>query len=281
MRSVWHARLKAHTPPPLWRLLRAGYHGAIVRPAWRWSPRARASRRRLQAYRDRHQGERCFIIGNGPSLNRIDLTPLRTEVTFGLNRIYLLSGRLGFRPTYYVCVNRLVLEQFASEIAAVPAPKFLGWDGRHALTFDDTMVLLRSQETPSFAADPGEGLWEGSTVTYVALQLAFFMGFTTVVLIGVDHRFSAGGPPGEVVVARHPDAEHFDPRYFGPGVRWQLPDLATSEQAYRMARQHFERHGRRVLDATAGGDLRVFERVDYGGLFRAPARPPRRAAGVA
>ncbi len=37
-----------------------------------------------------HHGQRCFIIGNGPSLQRTDLTKLKDEFTFGMNRIYLV-----------------------------------------------------------------------------------------------------------------------------------------------------------------------------------------------
>jgi hypothetical protein len=69
------------------------------------------------------------------------------------------------------------------------------------------------------------------------------------------------------VVSEGEDPNHFDPRYFGKGFRWQLPDLETSEIAYRMARRAYEQAGRRVLDATIGGKLTVFPKVEYGSLF--------------
>jgi hypothetical protein len=103
----------------------------------------------------------------------------------------------------------------------------------------------------------------GATVTYAALQLAFHMGYEEAVLLGVDHAFEAKGEPHSVVLAERPDSDHFDPAYFGNGVRWQLPDLETSEVAYGFARTHFERAGRRVVDATIGGKLTVFPKVDY------------------
>jgi hypothetical protein len=99
------------------------------------------------------------------------------------------------------------------------------------------------------------------------MQLAWFMGFATVILIGVDHDFATKGEPGKVVVSAGDDPNHFDPRYFGKGFRWELPNLPTSEQAYRIARDHFEAHGRRVLDATVGGKLEVFDKVAYESLF--------------
>ena len=65
-------------------------------PAAYLNPARRDSIARLAALRDRHRGERCFILGNGPSLKRTDLSKLRNETTFGLNRIYLAFPEMGF-----------------------------------------------------------------------------------------------------------------------------------------------------------------------------------------
>jgi hypothetical protein len=104
-------------------------------------------------------------------------------------------------------------------------------------------------------------------VTYVALQLAYFMGFEQVILIGVDHSFSTKGKPNTTVTSQGNDPDHFNERYFGKGFRWQLPDLVTSERAYLCARQAYEDAGREVLDATVGGKLNTFLKVDYSSLF--------------
>lgn len=207
------------------------------------------------------------MIGNGPSLKRTDLTRLQHERTFGLNRIYLKFPELGFTTTYHVCVNTLVIEQCAHEIEALPIPKFIGWDARRLIRMTGDTAFVRALEEPGFYADPRDGLWEGSTVTYVALQLAYWMGFATVVLIGVDHDFETKGEPGKTVVSSGDDPNHFDPGYFGKGFRWQLPNLPTSETAYRIAKRHFEADGRRIIDATIGGKLQVFDKVDYASLF--------------
>ena len=110
-------------------------------------------------------------------------------------------------------------------------------------------------------------VWEGATVTYVALQLAYFMGFDPVILIGVDHSFKSKGKANSTVVSQGDDPDHFHAGYFGKGFRWQLPDLDTSEVGYAMARQAYEADGRQVLDATVGGQLQVFDKVDYNSLF--------------
>jgi hypothetical protein len=229
----------------------------------------RRSSRRLGEMKDRHLGQRCFILGNGPSLRRTDLTRLRHETTFGMNRIYLAFGAMGFPTTYYVAVNTLVIEQCAHDIRSLAMPKFVTWRGRRWLRGDRNIVFLDTDYTgrPTFSPDVRNRVFEGSTVTYVALQLAFHFGFDEVILIGVDHKFDRTGPVNATVLSEGDDRDHFDPGYFGRGFRWQLPDLGASEQAYRLARDAFTSAGRRVLDATIDGHLTVFPKVDYDSLF--------------
>ena len=101
----------------------------------------------------------------------------------------------------------------------------------------------------------------------MALQTAYYLGFSEVILIGVDHSFATKGKPNTTVVSEGDDPNHFNPAYFGKGFRWQLPDLDTSEVGYAMARHAYEADGRRVLDATVGGKLTIFPKVDYNSLF--------------
>ena len=223
--------------------------------------------RRLERFANRHQGQRCFIIGNGPSLNRMDLRPLANEFTFGLNRIYLLFDKVGFVSTYYVSVNRLVIGQCASEIQGLPAIKFIDWVGQKWMHSGPNLFFIRRIPEPCFVPDIRRGLWQGATVTYVAMQIAYYMGFTKVILIGVDHSFVTPGKPGTTVISQGDDPNHFDPSYFGKGFQWQLPDLETSELAYRIAKYKFERANREIVDATIDGRLQVFPKVDYPTLF--------------
>ena len=198
----------------------------------------------------------------------MDLRPLAKEITFGLNRIYLLFDRVGFSTSYYVAVNPYVIEQCAGEIQLVTAPKFISWRSRRHISLSPDMAFIRtSAVVPSFSTDITQHLWEGATVTYVALQIAHYMGFHQVILVGVDHNFVTKGPPHELVTLEGDDPNHFDPAYFGPGFRWNLPDLETSELAYQMAKFQFERAGREILDATVGGKLQVFPKISYESLF--------------
>ena len=234
------------------------------------SPLGRISRKHLTEMKNSRCRERCFIIGNGPSLQRTDLSMLRNEYTFGLNRIYLLFPEMGFSTTYLVTVNRLVLEQCADEILATSAIKFLPWTFRKHLNPDhlgNTIFVQCNRPVRAFTPDVRHPLWTGATVTYVAMQLAFHMGFQKVILVGVDHSFTTQGKPHAEIVSQGNDPNHFSPSYFGKGFKWQLPDLETSEIAYRLADQAFEADGREIVDATIGGKLTIFPKVDYSSLF--------------
>ena len=264
--------IKRYTPTPIFNAAKNTYD-AIRRlpqvPDAYLHPWRRTSRERMYEMMDIHRGERCFIIGNGPSLKDTDLSKLKGECTFGMNRIYLMFPELGFSTTYFVSINDLVIEQCAEEIAALPIPKFIAWHSNpYFQRFPDEMIFLYTTYTgPRFAYDMTRRIWEGATVTNVALQLAFYMGFEQVILIGVDHNFTNKGEANKTVVSDGDDPNHFDPRYFGKGFRWQLPDLDTSEVGYTLARKAFEKTGRQVLDATIGGKLTIFPKVNYELLF--------------
>lgn len=199
----------------------------------------------------------------------MNLAPLRDEATFGLNRIYLLFKEMGFSTTYYVAVNKYVIEQCSADLEKLSMPRFISWDARDLISFDSNTVFIRDSHNKSriFSRKPAHRVWEGATVTYVALQLAYYMGFEQVVLIGVDHSYSFDGPPNSLAISTGDDPNHFNPSYFGKGFRWQLPDLAISEEAYRLAKHTFERGGREIVNATVGGKLDIFRRVDYDHLI--------------
>ena len=267
--------LKSVLPTPVLQVARNSYD-AFCRipqlPAAYFHPWRRESIRRLAQFKDIHKGKRAFVIGNGPSLRQMDLTHLRNEFTFGMNRIYLLFPELGFHTTYYCATNDLVIEQFNQDMLALPMPKFLAWRSRrhfsNSLPIAELPTFLYTSYTgPGFSSDVRRRVWEGATVTNVALQIAFHMGFQQVILIGVDHDFTSKGDANKTVVSQGDDPNHFAPDYFGKGYKWQLPDLDTSEIGYAFAREAYQKAGREVLDATVGGKLTLFPKVDYNSLF--------------
>jgi hypothetical protein len=267
--------LKAILPAPALNFARNAYDG-IRRlpqlPAAYLHPWRRESIRRLAELKDVHKGKRAFIIGNGPSLKQTDLSKLKNEITFGMNRIYVMFPEMGFQTTYFCSINDLVAEQFNEDILALPMPKFMAWRSRRhfnpQLPITQIPTFLYTSYTgPRFSPDVRGRVWESATVTNVALQLAFHMGIQQVILIGVDHNFTSKGEANKTVVSTGDDPNHVSANYFGKGIRWQLPDLDTSEIGYALARDFYKKSGREVLDATVGGKLTIFPKADYNSLF--------------
>ncbi len=127
---------------------------------------------------------------------------------------------------------------------------------------------------PRFSTDFADIVYLGSTVTYIALQLAFYLGCDPVYLIGVDHDYgelSKRYPPGKITITEenYPLVQqcHFSGRYYTIGDQIGVPDVARQEQAYAMARSVYESHGRQVLNASLCSKLDAFERADYASLF--------------
>ena len=240
--------------------------------SWLFSNEAANNRNSLQTFHGLHAGKRCVVIANGPSLLKTNTNLLLNELTIGMNRIYLHFPKMGFETSYYVAINDLVINQFKDEISTLKMPKFLNWNQRNLFSTNapgtnylKTNLGLQDE----FSKDICKPISSGGTVTFVALQLAYYMGFNEVVLIGLDHRFASSGTPNKVERRDNSkDESHFHPGYFPPGSRWQLPDLRRSELAYEKARRAFEAAGRRILDATEEGACQVFEKVKYSSLFK-------------
>jgi hypothetical protein len=265
--------IKQLIPDPMWQFASDRYWAWYNRDrhllARIFSPVWMRNKTRLEAWRNRFQGERCFVVGNGPSLRNTDLSKLAGEFTLGMNRIYLAFDEYDFKTSCLVSVNDLVLEQCHQDLAALDLPKFVTWRARRFFEADESTLFLDTDYTPpeDFNGDATGRLFEGFTVTYVCLQLAYFMGFSQAILIGVDHNFATKGPANAVVTSEGDDPNHFSAQYFGKGFRWQLPDLEGSERAYHLAKSAYEADGRQILDATVGGKLTIFSKVEFDRLF--------------
>jgi hypothetical protein len=251
-------------------------------------PNLEATRLRFELLREHLQARGCkrvFVIGNGPSLKRTDLALLRDEVTIGFNGIFLHES---FTPTIYVVEDHLVAEDRHQEIAAYRCPvkifpSYLGYciEPQDNTIFLNHLGRISFPVDTDFSADAGRITYTGGTVTYTGLQIAASLGAEEIILVGVDASYQVGNVERSqaygtgVLTSTADDTNHFDPRYFGKGYRWHDPNVHTMLQAYRKARDHGRRTGVRFVNATLGGQLEVFPRVDYHALFPAECSHPR------
>jgi hypothetical protein len=235
---------------------------------------------RLAALRNRHIGKRCFIVGSGPSLRVSDLDRLRDEITFSSNQVFVVFKQTEWRPTYYTVVDRLIGQNFAKEIVDVQAIKLLPdfmrgvvkSDRRTMFYLHDVKRDAEGRHIPAFSINALDRVYGGHTITYVNMQLAFYMGVQTVFLVGIDHNYAVprgSAKPGEVAVHQG-EQTHFHPDYFRPGDSYIVPDFAKHEESYREAKRVYEQHGRAIYNATRGGMLEIFPRVSLDDVLATP-----------
>jgi hypothetical protein len=234
---------------------------------------------RLRELRDKFRGETAVIIGNGPSLNQTDLSLLSKARTFGVNSIFLADDRLPEQLTFYTVEDTAVFKDNTEAVKAYQADyRFFPVIYRPSFEpheISPTTMFFRmnggfygrgtgTECHPRFSMDAGQRLFCGQSVTIINLQLAHWMGFQRVVLIGMDFSYTIpddADRKGDVIVSRSDDPNHFHPGYFGAGKTWKDPKLDRVLINYRLAGEVYRATGREIINATVGGKLEVFPRL--------------------
>lgn len=235
----------------------------------------------LRALKMRRELERCFIIGNGPSLNVTDLDKLKHEATFATNAFFLKMQDLGWTPTYYVVEDRLVAEDRAQPINELKGPtKLFPANLRYVLEPNAETIFFDHRPRPSFpdgfdfSFEADQCTYAGGTVTFTCMQLAAYLGYKEIILVGVDADYAipadakiSGDGRVKQIDMPSDDPNHFHPDYFGKGKRWHQPNVDIMLKAYEKAQRACSERGVKILNATKGGKLEVFPRVEYDELF--------------
>ena len=239
---------------------------------------SKEDRQKWQDLKDKFKGERCFIIGNGPSLNKHDLTLLNNEYTFGVNGIFYKTEECGFKPTFYVVEDNHVVDDNLDMINSYDCPyKFFPTRDKdkiiansHTIFFNYEMGFFNQNSKyfckPRFSFDCSEQVFAGQTVTYTNIQLAYYLGFTEVYLIGVDFNYQVPKSTtieGDTYISNEDDPNHFHPEYFGKGKKWHDPKLDRVALNYEQAKKVFDLNNRKIYNASIEGKLEIFERVDW------------------
>lgn len=198
--------------------------------------------------------KRCFIVATGPSLFRKDLDILsrNEEFTISMNRIYNIEPI--WHPDIYVVTDSVLMEEDASKIRGYDAPQKIYSDAN--LPPDDGMVihcvLSSPEKKPKFSEDVAQKVYGGVTVTYSCIQLAVYLGFKEIYLLGVDCNYGKN------------QKNHFYNVDINDSHAHYVDGMIL---AYEAAKEYADAHGIKIFNATRGGKLEVFERVDFDSLF--------------
>ena len=220
-----------------------------------------------------HQGKRCFVIGNGPSLKPEDLKCLEKEITFASNRIYHMFSKVDWRPTYFFSTDNDVLLKEIENFKKLPLKeKFINLsaqkygrkvaDNIHYIFLYGPFYLNRNNVyLHSISENVDKYFSQANTVTCTCIEMAIYMGFTEIYLLGVDHNYSKMVSADGKVRENKNIQTYFEGMKGGTTV--SIYNQAAATQGFEVCKKYAEEHGIKILNATRGGKLEVFERVDF------------------
>lgn len=237
---------------------------------------------KIRAFKDKHNGERVFIVATGPSLTMNDLKRLKNEYTISMNSIVSIFPKTDFRPTYYMCSDGLVYKKIVhAQTLMRPEDVFIGignintkWNIQlsdvgniedkniNLFHVDRTKTLKnvyshKDEFSTEFSFDAYKEIIDGGTITFCAMQMAAYMGFKEIYLLGVDCNYLGA-------------KTHFAEGEYSAssGDVNKLSFTAFQQQkAYECVKNALEGTDIKIFNATRGGMLEIYPRVDFDTLF--------------
>lgn len=214
----------------------------------------------------------CFLIGTGPSLNKVDVTRLAAYDSITFNRAYIAWPEWGFTPTYYACVDPVALEDNAADIRRLTEESdvkrfFLNENAADfGIQPSKRVTLLHIREDTPFSLDL-RTLTDFGNVGASSLQILAALGYKRVALVGVDARYSSlpeldnGGD--YVRMERGQDPDHFLPGYMEGRRRIARPDYDRLLGQWPQVAAECERVGLDVRNASPGSALTLFPVIGF------------------
>lgn len=242
--------------------------------------------------------KRIFLVGMGPSLDRETLETIfeNGDVSFAMNRTELIFDRwpdINWKPDYYVFNEALgtfnptaegkhdkgndwktyVSQQIADpDVQCYIGTKF--WQelspylaDKRASNLHWIATCQKHFEMDVTCADHKPTDWHlpypcsYGGIMHVAIQLAFMFGYDPIYLVGCD----LGYKPVHPLIKADPN--HFHPEYW----TWQWTPIENWDKTlvdmHSICRREIESMGRHIYNATKGGELEVYERVNFDALF--------------
>ena len=205
--------------------------------------------------------KKCFIIGNGPSLTMSDLNLIHQKdiFSFGVNFIYKCFKDTLWRPSAYVFVDNsmLLFEEFIELAPTIAKFKFARHNSRIKLSqkmssFYEFGGLLQPEDRLGFSFDITEGVYNGFSVIYDALQLAVYMGFKEIYFLGVDLSNGRGA-----------DEHFYGNEFLGDNFATTDSHLDKTAHLIGEASSLLHEHGVKLYNASRGGCFNSIPRVDF------------------
>lgn len=215
--------------------------------------------KQIDKYKDLHKGQRCFIVATGPSLTIDDVNKLKNEVTFSMNSIIKIFDQTDWRPTYYGIQDIDVYKKLKHDIQqsglkhVFYADLIRNFCLKDAIPYRiDLQKHLLGESSVKYSSDFSKIVYDGYSITYSMIQLATYMGFNKIYLLGCDTNYN--GSQNHIIEYGEPP-KGIDAFY----------DHAII--SYQVAKEYACNHNIHIYNITRGGMLEVFERKDIDSIL--------------
>ena len=231
------------------------------------------SHHRLMNLRNINNGKDCFIVGNGPSLKKMDLNRLNKKHCIFFNGAFDLRRFTTPECRIHLCEDRLVFEDHQEKLNSLDGLLIYPSDLLHLIKSKNPIITEFHRGHPERKEDWPKAVdlqskypifYWGGTVAYYGLQVALWMGFKNVYIIGVDLSYSIPESViqnGSVLTSTEDDPNHYKSSYFGKGLRWHVPMPERMQKAFSKLSNKDKVNN--IFNAGMGGNLNCFPRVDF------------------
>jgi hypothetical protein len=234
--------------------------------------------RRNEVFKNKHKNKRAFVIVNGPSLREQDISNLENEVTFVVSGFWRHEIVKKWQPTYYSLLDsnlfksdkstlifyKKLRERIFDSIFFVPLLRGFDTVKKFNLLPEEKVHYVATAGDFDTDNDLTKVVQSFAGVSAFSLSQAIYMGCNPIYLIGFDHDYLAnrgidkhfyeGG-----TVTDDPGASLLDRIAYDEEMKANL----RLWRNYRSLKVIAEKKGIKIFNATKGGYLDVFPRVDY------------------
>lgn len=219
----------------------------------------------LKKWKLSHKGETCFVVATGPSLTFEDLDAIADAriFCFGMNSCVLALDKTRWKPDILGIEDEFVYKKIEKQLVEASHNKFKGkiWVSdllasifksarnfyiypHHYLDhkYDPNKILELK-----FSDDLYVNVYDGYSIALSLMQLAVYMGFKRICLIGSDCNYKQ---------AKKNFIEH------GANVKFEANDIAGTRiiAAHSKFKEFADQHKVQVINCTRGGMLEVYTR---------------------
>lgn len=222
---------------------------------------------KLRMLQNRHLNDRCFIVATGPSLTFEDLSLLKNEICFGMNSICKILDKTDWRPTYFGIQDALVYEKLEKEIKEnIKCDVFVGANLKEDFDIPDKYIVFPFNHLyhlaeididkyySLFSDNCYAMIYDGYSITYSLIQIAVYMGFKEIYLLGCDCNYPSN------------KQNHFVESGFVDKYAYKNYDKMIT--GYKAAKKYADAHNIKIINCTRGGMLEVFPRMKLEDVLR-------------